>query len=387
MESVKLPTCFLPAQRAGFEVVACQNDAASRIPLLQETIDRIPHPVLLLNRDRQIILCNKAFLSVAGEENTATLLGTRPGEALDCVNSRKTAGGCGTTENCAVCGVGQSLFAAMRGKKAKRECRLTRRGDPPHMDLRIWTSVFKHGGGVFTLFFATDISDEKRKEAFERIFFHDVLNTASGLEGISHLLKNARPEDQKRFGEILNRLSRQIIDEIQAQRELTLAEQGVLKPVAGAVNIREFLDAVASSMGVHKLAHRMKISVARCSVDGELQTDRTLLWRVLVNMVKNALEASAPGDIVTIGARECEDAEAVEFWVHNPGVMPKNVQLQIFQRSFSTKEPGRGLGTYSIKLLAERYLQGRAGFTSGEGEGTVFFARIPYSLPHFGPQR
>ena len=38
--------------------------------------------------------------------------------------------------------------------------------------------------------------------------------------------------------------------------------------------------------------------------------------------------------------------------------MPDEVKAQIFERSFSTKGRGRGIGTYSIKLLTERYLEG-----------------------------
>jgi sensor histidine kinase regulating citrate/malate metabolism len=57
--------------------------------------------------------------------------------------------------------------------------------------------------------------------------------------------------------------------------------------------------------------------------------------------------------------------------------MKREIQLQIFQRSFSTKGSGRGLGTYSIKLLTEQYLHGKAWFTSNEVEGTTFFASIP----------
>ncbi len=52
------------------------------------------------------------------------------------------------------------------------------------------------------------------------------------------------------------------------------------------------------------------------------------------------------------------DAEMIEFWVHNHAVMPESVQRQVFQRSFTTKGRGRGLGTYSVKLLTERYLEG-----------------------------
>jgi len=52
--------------------------------------------------------------------------------------------------------------------------------------------------------------------------------------------------------------------------------------------------------------------------------------------------------------------------------MPKEIQIQVFQRSFSTKVR-QGVGTYSIKLLSENYLNAKVGFSSSESEGTVFF--------------
>jgi len=52
----------------------------------------------------------------------------------------------------------------------------------------------------------------------------------------------------------------------------------------------------------------------------------------------------------------------------------------VFQRSFSTKGKGRGLGTYSIKLLTERYLKGTASFTSTETDGTTFQISLPTQL-------
>ena len=95
-------------------------------------------------------------------------------------------------------------------------------------------------------------------------------------------------------------------------------------------------------------------------------------------MVKNALEASKAGDTVTLGCQLA--AGGVEFWVHNPTFIPRNVQLQVFQRSFSTKATDRGLGTYSMKLLSERYLKGRISFTSSPAGGTVFTASYPKLL-------
>ena len=70
-------------------------------------------------------------------------------------------------------------------------------------------------------------------------------------------------------------------------------------------------------------------------------------------------------------------------WVHNPNPMPEHIQLQVFQRSFSTKEPGRGLGTYAMRLLSERYLEGAVGFTSNEEQGTTFWARYPVQPKYY----
>ncbi len=56
----------------------------------------------------------------------------------------------------------------------------------------------------------------------------------------------------------------------------------------------------------------------------------------------------------------------------NAGVIPSDVQMQIFQRSFSTKGKGRGIGTYSIRLLTENYLKGKASFVSNNTDDTIF---------------
>ena len=89
-----------------------------------------------------------------------------------------------------------------------------------------------------------------------------------------------------------------------------------------------------------------------------------------MNMLKNALEASSNNDIITIGCKQT--GKRIRFYVHNPKVIDEDVQLQIFQRSFSTKSIDRGLGTYSMKLLGERYLNGKVYFESNESEGTTF---------------
>ena len=61
----------------------------------------------------------------------------------------------------------------------------------------------------------------------------------------------------------------------------------------------------------------------------------------------------------------------------NSAFIPENIQPQIFNKSFSTKGTGRGLGTYSAKLISEKLLKGKVLFDSNIKSGTTFHAIYP----------
>jgi signal transduction histidine kinase len=105
--------------------------------------------------------------------------------------------------------------------------------------------------------------------------------------------------------------------------------------------------------------------------------DPVIIERIIVNLLKNALEASGTGSIVKIDCGIRNDGLFIS--VQNNRAMSNEVKYQIFQKSFSTKGNGRGLGTFSIKLLTERYLGGRVSFESNENIGTVFTVVLPAS--------
>jgi signal transduction histidine kinase len=139
-----------------------------------------------------------------------------------------------------------------------------------------------------------------------------------------------------------------------------------------------FLSNVVAAYQNPAAAQERKITIDPGSCEVVLTTDPSLLWRVLSNMIKNALEAISTSQMVTVGCTMT--ANTVEFTVHNPTYMPREAQLQVFQRSFSTKGNGRGLGTYGMRMLSERYLQGEVSFTSTKEEGTTFTACYPLKL-------
>jgi len=275
-------TAFAPAERALQEDVQRQHDVLAALPFVHEFLAAVPTMTVILNGQRQIVFANRAFANFiglaqgsgnqgSGNQGSGTqgsgvgqrvtglpdgVLGRRPGEAVGCIRSNLTESGCGTTQFCRDCGAVHAILNSQWTHALDiQECRMITGVEGVNeiaLDLRVWAHPIDVHGEVFTVFSVIDISGEKRREALERIFFHDVLNTASGVQ--------------------------------------------------------------------------------------------------------------------------------VCVTVHNAAVMPMAVQRQLFMRSFSTKGAGRGLGTYSIRLISEKYLRGRVSFTSNADEGTTFTVRYPKAI-------
>lgn len=374
VEPPPLPTAFLPAERAPEEKLAAQIDYFRRYPALEKFVDAVPDVYLILNEERQIVFANERMLDLISTKDWEKVRGLRPGEAFDCLHADENEGGCGTTEFCRTCGAAQAILSSLNGAAAVKECRIIQKeGDA--LDLRVWTTPTDINNTRFTIFSVQDIASEKRRRVLERLFFHDILNTAGVLRGVSELLEGATVEEMEELHEMVADLSERLIDEIQAQKDLMAAENGELTTRRNIIDALEFVHEQVAQYQTHFVAEGKTIAIAPNLAPLTFESDRRLLGRVLGNMIKNALEAVSVGETVTVGY--ASSGVAVEFWVHNPTFMPRNVQLQVFQRSFSTKGAGRGLGTYSIKLLTERYLNGKARFTTDKAHGTTFYAAYP----------
>ena len=374
-------TYFAPAPRASAEEVHSTHQRVLLDEVLRSLLEALPDYVLVLNRERQVVAANSRLLNAFGLKDIEKIIGRRPGEAFGCIFSPEGPSGCGTSPSCSVCGAVVSILESQNLKvQSCHECRITinRDGDGVSLDLEVISNPAQVDGIPVTVCIIRDISDQKRRSVLERVFFHDVINTAGGIHGIASILaqNEGLPHDKElEYKGWMVHLSNRLIDEINHHRKLLAAERGEFKPDPAMVDVPELL------REVHALYVNHDIADGRTLVIGELPdclmvSDAAILRRILGNLVKNALEASKPGDTVTLAGRE--HGEMLTFTVHNPGVIPPQVQLQIFQRSFSTKGgTGRGIGTYSVKLFGERYLRGKVDFTSREPDGTTFFISIP----------
>lgn len=376
MNDCTMMTEFATAARAdAAEIEAvCRSIASSEILVL--VLDALPEQVMVLNRYRQVVYANAATRALAASLGRPSVLGLRPGELLACRIADESAAGCGTSEACRNCGAAQAVLEAIDGRKADRECRIGR-PEGPHpqaLDLRVWATPFNWNGEEHVLFVANDIADEKRRQVLERVFFHDIMNTAGGINSLAGMLAAG----DIMIDEVKDDLavaSDTLVQEIRSQRILVAAENNALAVQMAPLESGSFLEALVHTFRNHEVARGKHIRVAPDSLHCAFVSDEALLSRVIGNLLKNALEAADAGDTVTLGCA----ARGPELTIrcHNGKVMPRDVQLQVFQRSFSTKGRDRGIGTYSIKLLTEKYLGGRVSFVSAPETGTVFSVTLP----------
>ena len=364
------------AKRAAVEEIQAQTEILEAIPPLKRILNALPTMALVLNHERQVVLANQRLIEFAGATGIDDLCGFRPGEVLRCIHATEMPAGCGSTEHCTVCGALQAIVTAQFGVAQTQVCRVLRRtatGEEP-LELEISACPVELGGNQFLIVCASDIGGRLRRESLENWIIPEAVELALEMEVLAATLSapDMQPEGRQNVTARMALASRGIATLMREHTELAAAESGELVVSRRTVSALEILRDAARELEYHPLADRRRIRIE--AEDASLDTDPMLARRVIEKLLLNALEATPAGGTVTVG---CRVADRVELRIHNDGEMPREVQLQVFQRSFSTKGRGRGYGTYYAKLVAERYLTGTVSFQSSAAEGTTFSVSLP----------
>ncbi len=297
-------THFAPYQRSSLDQAFNNYSELKAEKHIHELIRALPYVATILDKNRQIVFSNEALLKKMNLK-IEEVIGLRPGEALKCIHSSKMEAGCGTSEFCQVCGAVNAILKCQdTGKTATDECRIrvhNEQGEEDCMDLEVTAIPFQWSNEKFIIFAARDISSEKRREALERVFFHDVINTAGTLQGVVELLKKLDdPKKIKDFIELLSVVSQDLTQEILNQKSLLAAENGELAVKVQKFYLKETLEHIVKEYRRHEMALNKKINFENNETEISIETDPVLLKRVAGNMIKNALEAISPGESVTV---------------------------------------------------------------------------------------
>jgi len=308
----------------------------------------------------------------------------RLGEAFHCVYATQSPEGCGTAEFCQTCGVIRAVIG-VPGENTS-SCKWHIAGPATGVDeiddLIVTASPIQDQEG-FVVCTLADFSHEKQRQAVERMFFHDILNTAAAVAGFAALLRDELADGVGcELAEMVDHCASELLAELRGQQLLSKAEDGRLSIMPKVVRPLDLVRMVAAAFRNYSQSKERTIVVDPVAEDLRMETYPAILSRVLGNMLKSALLATPPGGTVTIGCQATQGG--VEFCVHNPSFIPQETQSQIFPRSPSSKDGVRGLSAFSMKFLTERYLGGTVGFESGPLHGARLVARYPLTVTSAG---
>jgi len=343
---------------------------------LKTCLEFIPTSFCILNEQRQMIFANSALLALAELEHTDQCYGKRIGEILGCQIAVSPGHQCGSEEQCAFCGFFSSIERSFhQTQRQTRPVRLIRHYPLSALQLRVWSHVSEFREHRLLLVSIADISAVQRRESLERSFFHDVRNCAGNISTIFELLSDNDSNDQEELLQIGLSASSQLNEEINFHHDLLRAEQGVLHVQLSPISVKKVYNkAIASQRMQSPVRIKDIVLNTHHSEDLTVFTDATALQRIFQTMIQNAFEASKSGDRIEVQWFEQDETVIIE--ITNPQQLTASQKRNMFIPNFSTKDSGRGLGAYAMKLIAEKYLFAKVWFSVSES-GTSFFLSLP----------
>ncbi|MBU0482156.1 MAG: HAMP domain-containing histidine kinase [Proteobacteria bacterium] len=377
-----METHFASPERADASELEQMVLSINRNPVIDGLMQSVGGLLAVLNQHRQILAVNDTLLKMLGFENADTILGLRPGEAINCIHAHEMPGGCGTSQHCSSCGAAISIVSALSSNETmEKTCAATvaKNDEIAEICFKVRASPLHIDDNLFILLFLQDITSQEEWAALERTFFHDINNIVTSLAGNAAMLELQDGNLDPGMAGQIRMLSLRLAKEV--------AIQGVLAKSSGGRNYRVSLQGISirqlfTELGQFFTSHPASKDITlllpeKYPVD-TIKTDYCLLLRILTNMLVNAMEASKEGDTITLGFEMGDDHAT--FSVNNRQTIPENITCRIFQRHFSTKSGnGRGIGTYSMKLFGEKYLRGKVTFSTSNENGTTFRLALPKS--------
>ncbi|MBU1419433.1 MAG: sensor histidine kinase [Proteobacteria bacterium] len=372
-----MATYFAPAERADKNELLTSIEIANNNSVMSGLLHSIGGLLAILNEHRQIISINDSFLKMLGIHDPSEALGLRLGEALQCIHAQEEPAGCGTTKFCSTCGAAIAIVTSLgQHKSVEKICALTanRGGEDIDISLMVKSHPIKIDGVEFLLLFLQDISLQQQRAGLERTFFHDFNNRLCALVGATEML--ALENRDSNLVTIIRQSSLLLKKEVEIQRYLLQSESCTYHPVLQKTTTGQIVEELQSFFLNHPVARNKTIQFPAAYPDLSLETDMSLVLRVLCNMITNALEATRENGTVKVWIEEKDGLLSFSVW--NSKAIPQDITRRIFQRNFSTKEgAGRGVGTYSMKLFGEQILGGQISFTTSEEDGTAFRFSLP----------
>ncbi len=121
--------------------------------------------------------------------------------------------------------------------------------------------------------------------------------------------------------------------------------------------------------------HKGLSFLVECDANLEATVDADKLKQVLLNLVRNGMEASKPGGKISMKAVETDEKIRLTVQDNGKGIAPEHLD-KIFNMYFTTREEGTGLGLSIVQQIISQH-NGTIDVESKENQGTLFTIQLP----------
>ena len=224
---------------------------------------------------------------------------------------------------------------------------------------------------------------EKQRQAHEqdswtkliRVLTHEIMNTVSPIASLSDAMAKSVDEnghselDIKAGLETISDSSKNLIGFVQTYRQLS----GVARPVRKALDLRELMDSVIALNSEFAASLGATCTYRTEEDDLMIYADEGQISQILINLIKNALQAGAKH--IDISAKMGRDDDVIIQVANDGEPIPVSAQEQIFIPFYTTKKEGSGIGL-SISRQIMRNHNGSIELVRSDAQQTVFELRF-----------
>jgi two-component system sensor histidine kinase HydH len=182
---------------------------------------------------------------------------------------------------------------------------------------------------------------------------HEIRNPLGSIAGSVQLLRSGKAldDEDRQLCEIIQRETNRLNDLVTDMVDLSKPRKPVLARVDAAMVAREVV-ALASKSG--RGASDVSV-VFECDREcAYVWADSAQLRQLIWNLVRNAVQASAAGDVVTVQVSHREDAVSLSVIDHGVGIEEAQMP-RLFDAFFTTRSQGSGVGLAVVKRISDEH--------------------------------
>jgi len=326
-----------------------RNDVYQKELLLETVLETAPSAIIVCDEQERVVIANTAARDLLGEGRRLT--GVRFSEVLD---------RCAAEVRVALQSPEDTLFTVERNGETEA-----------YMAVSRWFELNSRRHRVHLLRPFTRELQRKEVEVWKkaiRVISHELANSLAPITSMVHSARTlaARPGSEQQLDKALATVE-------ERSTALRTFLEGYAKfarlpqPDKKEVPWEEFLAGVRSLYAF--------------SVDGPLPAlpgffDRAQLQQVLINLLKNAVEAGSAPDQCAIRISALPEGGAELLVMDRGAGMPEDVRRRALEPFYSTKKRGSGLGLPLCREIVEAH-GGRIWVLPREGGGTSVRCWLP----------